>query len=696
MNQVQNAPSNPGLTQSPGKTIGYQQRSPSSSTSDDSAYCTSPVFSSYDGISSQSSPLSSPGKSEHSWNGEKDQTIKSSIANSNGLPESARAIQLLTPPLQSQPFLVSPIVPPKRTSIQLQQILNQELEAVPLQNKESFQGNPRRTKAHSTSTSQGSVTCQTSNHGPPQLVRQCDRTQNFVENLVDTSSQMIEVIWPASILHCDKDYLGGKNLIGLRTFIQEVLKRSKTSYYTLQVALYYLILIQPHVPKNTCSQSQSERTHGQRAMQCGRRMFLAALILASKYLQDRNYSARAWSKISGLKISEINSNEMAFVTAVNWKLHIPEALFKRWTDIVYKYSTSQSSNSSGLLYGEVRRMTWQQVIPKLTPELNELDIDRFSRLSISEDGLQQPTLLSPLSQGYPMDEDNTPKLTAVKLVNPRPNNNNPPGPPREPHLPTPFVTPRIHGFEDTPAGRSWSQGQAMKETMHKHQKDSFNAYSNDAWPKGTGFSKSALRVISDGSIISSPESMISDTSGNSYSSRTSRSSSICSSASFGAQYDGCPRTVSIANHRSALSNLNGCSYVPAFVGRSEMIGDSNVVYADKAVADAAWVLGNLRRNGVDPTYKKENAPPRRMKTDVTNRKESGHKRTLSMAEEVKALPLQAFGLNETYINTKQPKSSVSSKPCKAKSHFQHRATPVIELGIRKKAKTSIHMTSWVL
>ncbi|CAJ0829500.1 3967_t:CDS:2 [Entrophospora sp. SA101] len=36
---------------------------------------------------------------------------------------------------------------------------------------------------------------------------------------------------------------------------------------------------------------------------CGRRMFLASLIIASKYLQDKNYSNTAWSKICGLQTS---------------------------------------------------------------------------------------------------------------------------------------------------------------------------------------------------------------------------------------------------------------------------------------------------------------------------------------------------------------------------------------------------------
>jgi hypothetical protein len=136
--------------------------------------------------------------------------------------------------------------------------------------------------------------------------------------LQDSATQMVEVIWQLSEpkSRCETS---GPRVLPLRTFIQETLKRSRTSYSTLQVALYYLILIKAHLPKHDFTMSQPEDA-SLRALQCGRRMFLAALILASKYLQDRNYSARAWSKISGLKVCEINTNEMAFLEAVNWKL----------------------------------------------------------------------------------------------------------------------------------------------------------------------------------------------------------------------------------------------------------------------------------------------------------------------------------------------------------------------------------------
>jgi len=83
---------------------------------------------------------------------------------------------------------------------------------------------------------------------PPLLVRQRDRKIDFVDNLVDSATQMVEVIWPLSALACQAEGGNGRGVLPLRTYIEETLRRSRTSYSTLQVALYYLILIMPSVP----------------------------------------------------------------------------------------------------------------------------------------------------------------------------------------------------------------------------------------------------------------------------------------------------------------------------------------------------------------------------------------------------------------------------------------------------------------
>jgi len=55
---------------------------------------------------------------------------------------------------------------------------------------------------------------------------------------------------------------------------------------------------------------------------CPRRTFLASLILASKFLQDKCYSNRAWAKLSGLPPREIGRCERALGQALDWRLWV--------------------------------------------------------------------------------------------------------------------------------------------------------------------------------------------------------------------------------------------------------------------------------------------------------------------------------------------------------------------------------------
>lgn len=99
----------------------------------------------------------------------------------------------------------------------------------------------------------------------------------------DTASQIIEIMWPLSVVaHLSDSNTGCKGGLPLRTFIQQTLCQSRASYSTLLVALYYLIKIKSHIPSQDPKEQSREKPTCQ-AMQCGRHMFLAALMLASKY-----------------------------------------------------------------------------------------------------------------------------------------------------------------------------------------------------------------------------------------------------------------------------------------------------------------------------------------------------------------------------------------------------------------------------
>ncbi|KAI5925779.1 hypothetical protein F4810DRAFT_708292 [Camillea tinctor] len=397
--------------------------------------------------------------------------------------------------------------------------------------------NPRRTGSGATSRSG----C------PPTLVRQSDRKVNFVDNLVDSSTQIVEAIWPlSSVFH--RQELGSKGVLPLRTFIQETLRRSRTSYSTLQVALYYLILIKPHVPKHDFTMEQPDDIHANRVLQCGRRMFLAALILASKYLQDRNYSARAWSKISGLATQEINQNEMAFLLAVQWKLHITDEVFKRWTDIVLNNFPSQppSPGSACSQSADQQSQDWKNLILKLRPGLD--NIEELIPISPSKIQTLEPHAASPLSHvSSPRDRsspftfevaDTTPTLKSYStpvVMEPSPATVYTPGrlAPALGLLPTPRLTPQSSGL-GTPAANAASGLLSGKGSMCFAMAQAANVCASqnlDRWPGSISTSPQSYistrrsSLANSISTASSPESMISD------SSRTSRSSSISSASS---------------------------------------------------------------------------------------------------------------------------------------------------------------------
>ncbi|OBZ68311.1 hypothetical protein A0H81_11726 [Grifola frondosa] len=72
---------------------------------------------------------------------------------------------------------------------------------------------------------------------------------------------------------------------------------------------------------------------------CPRRAFLACLILASKFMQDRSYSNRAWAKLAGLPPREIGRCERALGEALEWRLWVGKGTIAS--------STSTSGTSSG-------------------------------------------------------------------------------------------------------------------------------------------------------------------------------------------------------------------------------------------------------------------------------------------------------------------------------------------------------------
>lgn len=371
---------------------------------------------------------------------------------------------------------------------------------------------------------------------------------------------MVEVIWPLSVVPCRSESGSGRGVLPLRTYIEETLRRSRTSYSTLQVALYYLVLIKPFVPMSDFTMEQTVDCPASRALMCGRRMFLAALILASKYLQDRNYSAKAWSKMSGLKVCEINTNERTFLSKVCWKLHIPEPIFKRWTDVVLRYTPNMQPPSPGHSFA----ITWKSIIPLLTPELDRVPMLQSKPLTLSAQcsanyGLASPTTptptrttLMPLQITSTSQQSTPTPLTELpRFLEPKPDLAPPtPALARMGPLPTPQMTPSSIASSTPAVSACSSRRPSICSAMAMAQKATFNRCAMDAYPGAllsmNQYQPTSRRPsVSTASSGSSPESMMSDRS------RSSRASSISSVST-------ASTTSSLALNRACLARQATC------------------------------------------------------------------------------------------------------------------------------------------
>ncbi|KAM0751994.1 hypothetical protein T439DRAFT_198722 [Meredithblackwellia eburnea MCA 4105] len=231
----------------------------------------------------------------------------------------------------------------------------------------------------------------------------------FVAGLVGASIVALESIWGShsnggSSSHCSmaKDE---SSVLPLQYFIKEVLRRSRTSCSTLQVALYYLHKSRreiraaiarcateakekrdredregypspPLTPRESLedllgrrkdgsnsSQEDSSDAAGASPVLCGRRMFLSALITASKFLQDKNYSNRAWAKISGLSPREITKNERCFLGILGWECFVGATEFDLWTERLSALAVNTVHNHASA----VQRATSSSSLPIARP-----------------------------------------------------------------------------------------------------------------------------------------------------------------------------------------------------------------------------------------------------------------------------------------------------------------------------------------
>ncbi|QRV84052.1 hypothetical protein RhiJN_12068 [Ceratobasidium sp. AG-Ba] len=118
----------------------------------------------------------------------------------------------------------------------------------------------------------------------------------------------------------------------MRWFLTELFKRAAVPGLIIRVAAGYVLRCRiaiAHALRSVAIKSLSckpgcvpERTARERVLTDARRVFLAALVLACKFVFDKPYDNRSWSLISGLGSKDIGECERVVGEVLEWRLWI--------------------------------------------------------------------------------------------------------------------------------------------------------------------------------------------------------------------------------------------------------------------------------------------------------------------------------------------------------------------------------------
>lgn len=154
----------------------------------------------------------------------------------------------------------------------------------------------------------------------------CQERSIMIDKLIETSAEIIDSIW-------SKKKVTNAKVMPTAQFIREILKRSRATYSMLQLALFYIFRIKKLIFESF--QQPNQPYH--ELICCGRRMFLAALMASSKYLNDKNYKNKTWSRVASLSILEINATEMIFLRLIDYQLYVSKPLYDKWVSLLHDH-----------------------------------------------------------------------------------------------------------------------------------------------------------------------------------------------------------------------------------------------------------------------------------------------------------------------------------------------------------------------
>ncbi|ORY06341.1 hypothetical protein K493DRAFT_296087 [Basidiobolus meristosporus CBS 931.73] len=156
--------------------------------------------------------------------------------------------------------------------------------------------------------------------------------QKISHGLIDATASIIESIWPSH------SFSKSITLTPLKPFLVQTLRESKVSIITLQIALLYLLRV-----KIAGKYEGGCKGGPPNFAKCGRRMFIAALIVSGKFLNDKYLKNCTWAQLTKTPVAEINMVELSFLRLIDYNLFVPVSAFVRWSTLLSNYICTKES-----------------------------------------------------------------------------------------------------------------------------------------------------------------------------------------------------------------------------------------------------------------------------------------------------------------------------------------------------------------
>jgi len=247
------------------------------------------------------------------------------------------------------------------------------------------------------------------------------------EILNDIAVALLNYIWPTS-------QENSRNFT-MKKFIKHVMKFSNTSISIFISSIYYLLNLKDNSKFNNLLQRiqlEIENTKQEQGfinsgnlnerccnccgayiscyrndtVVCKCRLFLISLVLASKFGQDKNYSNKAWSKISGFSVENINYNERFFLQLVEYRLCINVESYQSFATLISNHIITMKNQKQKMQCKELMNLAkfntvnannvheWKKNLEKkieLIKRIKQLEANKHTRI---RNKVTKPTIVA--------------------------------------------------------------------------------------------------------------------------------------------------------------------------------------------------------------------------------------------------------------------------------------------------------------